>query len=152
MSRKGNTKALCVFLTLLFLFLVGTVVVLSTVVHYFGVDWHDMITEQEMAKFERLAAQASAQANQITNLNLDNPDQRGSSSTSSPVESEDGDDESVGQSIHEVDLLAGLDERGLSDLTEQPRIPKIIHQTWINGTLPAEWQPARESCALLHPS
>lgn len=50
-------RTLCVFLTLLALFLVGTVVVLSTVVSYFGVDWRDVITEPEMKRYEKLAVE-----------------------------------------------------------------------------------------------
>ncbi|KDE09742.1 hypothetical protein MVLG_00142 [Microbotryum lychnidis-dioicae p1A1 Lamole] len=53
-------RALCVFVTLLALFLLGTVVVLTTVVEYFGVDWRDVITEPEMLLYERLAREAAA--------------------------------------------------------------------------------------------
>jgi mannosyltransferase OCH1-like enzyme len=40
-----------------------------------------------------------------------------------------------------------------SDLIEnRPQlIPKIIHQTYINDTIPAKWAPGQQSCIDLHP-
>ncbi|GAA5842973.1 hypothetical protein JCM11251_007300 [Rhodosporidiobolus azoricus] len=51
-------KAITILVILIALILTGTVVVLTTVVQYFGVDSRDIITEPEMRLFERLAAQA----------------------------------------------------------------------------------------------
>jgi inositol phosphorylceramide mannosyltransferase catalytic subunit len=37
-------------------------------------------------------------------------------------------------------------------LTTRPQlIPKIIHQTYINESIPVQWQPAQKSCLRLHP-
>lgn len=30
-------------------------------------------------------------------------------------------------------------------------IPKIIHQTWLNESIPEQWQGAQKSCIDLHP-
>jgi inositol phosphorylceramide mannosyltransferase catalytic subunit len=35
--------------------------------------------------------------------------------------------------------------------TRPPLIPKIIHQTYKNGTIPAHWRDAQQSCIDLHP-
>jgi mannosyltransferase OCH1-like enzyme len=35
-------------------------------------------------------------------------------------------------------------------LTHPPLIPKIIHQTWRNETIPPAWRAAQESCQRLH--
>ncbi|POY71160.1 hypothetical protein BMF94_5470 [Rhodotorula taiwanensis] len=48
-------KAITVLIGLITLILVGTVIVLSTVVQYFGVDKRDVIQDYEMALVERLA-------------------------------------------------------------------------------------------------
>lgn len=158
MSRKAHSKALCIFLTLLALFLAGTVVVLSTVVVYFGVDWHDVITEPEMSRFERLAKQAtnnrqiSSKAQQPTSANAaainndsDLIPEEDSFDIAAPVNDVDSDD---GFELE----LGKLAERALnSSATPQPRIPKIIHQTWKTDTIPDRWAEVRQTCVDLHP-
>lgn len=58
-SRWSRSSPLCQAITVLIglitLILVGTVIVLSTVVQYFGVDKRDVIQDYEMALVERLA-------------------------------------------------------------------------------------------------
>ena len=39
-----------------------------------------------------------------------------------------------------------------SDLTDRPQlIPKIIHQTYINSSIPEQWRAGQQSCIDLHP-
>ena len=91
-------KALFISLTLLGLFLLGTVIVLSTVQVYFGVDERDLITPEEVAYLE-----SNPSLPYGTNLTRS---PSGESWTGSvPVE----------------------------------KIPRIIHQTWKDDTLPERW-------------
>ncbi|ORY69293.1 hypothetical protein BCR35DRAFT_308092 [Leucosporidium creatinivorum] len=163
MAKPGKAtrvrKALCVFLTLLALFLIGTVVVLSTVVSYFGVDWRDVITEPEMKLYERLALQASKAAGS------DAAPSSGMQEVVAPLapteQPEKGewvptlDEEDTATVVDE--FVGELVQRGLlnssvpSASTPKPRIPKIIHQTWKTDTLPERWDNVRKQCMELHP-
>lgn len=49
--------------------------------------------------------------------------------------------------IHSVDIPAPNSE--LIDQREK-FIPKIIHQTWVNETIPTKWLDAQRSCQELH--
>lgn len=51
--------------------------------------------------------------------------------------------------IHPADLPAPNSE--LASITSRPQyIPKIIHQTWQNETIPEKWAEAQRSCLDLH--
>lgn len=154
--------------TLIALILVGTVIVLTTVVQYFGVDSRDVITELEMNMYERLANQARLES-PPTEPRLE-PGQKivaGSESRKEGGEhlavaayGEDSD-----QSLDE--FMNGLEERGWVDPSERdnllaaaaknstvnrtPRIPKIIHATWKTDVLPDRWEKIRQGCIDLHP-
>lgn len=129
-------RALCCTVSTLAVILVGTVIVLSTVVSYFGVDTRDVITEGEMSQFESWAAESLAvYSNQ----------------------SERGDDISVeggGAPWDDGQGEAGggeLGDEGRDGSTPTQRIPKIVHQTWKEATLPERWEKVRQNCMELHP-
>lgn len=160
MAKPGKAtrvrKALCVFLTLLALFLVGTVVVLSTVVSYFGVDWRDVITEPEMKLYERLALQASRATPPSAGM------QEVVARPAAAEQPEKGEwvptaEEGQDQDTVVDEYVGELVQRGLlnssvpSASTPKPRIPKIIHQTWKTDTLPERWDNVRKQCIEMHP-
>ncbi|GAA5985823.1 hypothetical protein JCM5350_006899 [Sporobolomyces pararoseus] len=163
--------------TLIALILIGTVIVLTTVVQYFGVDSRDIITELEMNMYERLASTAQREAElsrekqqKIVTAPLE-PErvEIGGSGEGLPVVSYEEDKE---QSLNE--FMNGLEERGWLDsssdgqeqagagglsltaknsstVDRKPRIPKIIHATWKTDVLPDRWEKIRQGCIDLHP-
>ena len=165
-------RALCVFLTLLALFLVGTVVVLSTVVKYFGVDKRDVITEPEMDLAVRLAESArtsnhlAADPAWPSSLGVaSDADGHRAGATARPV---DGDAIDLLDDLREDSQSDQLGERGPSSdahrsttierrlddsnaTVPRQRIPKIIHQTWKTDTLPERWEGVRKTCLDMHP-
>lgn len=166
MAKAGKAgrvrKTLCIFLTLLALFLVGTVVVLSTVVSYFGVDWRDVITEPEMKLYERLAAQAAASDKTALRTPSDGMGAVEQGMDEEPARGErvvNGSEDDSPVNVEEY--LTDLVQRGLlnstvprqdgASSTPQPRIPKIIHQTWKTDVLPERWDNVRKGCMDLHP-
>lgn len=179
-SKKNHRlrKTLCVFLSLLALFLVGTVVVLTTVVQYFGVDWRDVITEPEMRRYEQLALQAQQasppallvaepQAAIVAAAAAQPPPppktlgEDGAYQVAQAVNDDADDDLDTLGNAAQVDNAADLDKRDAivarQDLANstttppRPRIPKIIHQTWKTDVLPERWQTVRATCMEMHP-
>lgn len=170
-------KALCVFVVLLTLFLVGTVVVLTTVVQYFGVDWRDVITEPEMKRYEVLAQRAMnntklspievqsssnslSTAQDVQNIGaeiLNNNDlndfaQASDSESTSQLEDAESFDPTEYAAEEDSDQLVGnLARRDPASTDPQPRIPKIIHQTWKTDVLPERWDNVRKACMEMHP-
>ena len=130
---------LCIALSALTVFLLGTVVVLSTVVAYFGVDLRDVITEREMRQYERFATQAAPARAALE-------ENRIPSDTAAPVQSDSLRTEEYG-------IPARGDQLRKRELDQAPvqRIPKIVHQTWKVDELPDKWEHVREQCMALHP-
>ncbi|GAA6006688.1 hypothetical protein JCM10207_005021 [Rhodosporidiobolus poonsookiae] len=163
-------KAITILVILIALILAGTVVVLTTVVSYFGVDSRDVIQEFEMLRFERLARQAKEAQDRAPGPEKDQKVVVGGDRA---VDGSDGLDVSVvedGERDASVtDMLNRLDERGwfgnssitstsveaaqasTANRTVQPRIPKIIHATWKTDTLPQRWEDVRQGCIDMHP-
>ncbi|GAA5861168.1 hypothetical protein JCM8547_008506 [Rhodosporidiobolus lusitaniae] len=164
-------RAITILVILIALILTGTVIVLSTVVQYFGVDSRDVIQEGEMRLYERLAAQAAAErastgreGQQVVHSGDRAKAASGASERTSAAVGEDGGEDS---SVKE--LLNRLDERGwfsgnetsatealvraslAAGQTLQPRIPKIIHATWKTDTVPKKWAGYRQVCMDMHP-
>lgn len=122
---RTHAQAITVLVGLIALVLVGTVVVLSTVVQYFGVDKRDVIQDYEMALVERLASAARSSlpgdANPQTPLVGDRTDRLADDESLQPgreptaqaanavVEVTPGDDVNAG-SVNE--FLDRLQERG----------------------------------------
>lgn len=159
--------------TLIALILIGTVIVLTTVVQYFGVDSRDIITELEMNMYERLASTAGKAVGREPGLEKE---QKIVTAPPTGIEIESGEDlavihykEDKDQSLNE--FMNGLEERGWLDSTSEteggggeevaiknsttvnrkPRIPKIIHATWKTDVLPDRWEKIRQGCIDLHP-
>lgn len=101
----GSKKAWSIALTLLGLVLLGTVVVLSTVQVYFGVDSRDIIALEEAAYFASRPSLAY-----------------GSNATTA-----------------------------IGSTQAIEKIPRIIHQTWKNESLPERWDAVRAQCLAMHP-
>lgn len=160
-------KALCIGLTLLTVFLCGTVIVLSTVVTYFGVDYRDVITETEMRLHERWAAQASSSTpvggDQKT---IEVPDVQPVGEEEALVEwaEFDGAEEGMleGEDAYGGEVRRRQEDDSTAVVAESEqlldelavpkmRIPKIIHQTWKEETLPERWEKVRQSCIDIHP-
>ncbi|KAK4057608.1 hypothetical protein OIO90_001254 [Microbotryomycetes sp. JL221] len=166
-------RALCVFLTLLALVLIGTVVVLSTVVQYFGVDKRDIITEPEMLIAEQWAlqqAQGRAQAALSAQRVSDTPtwQNKADEQLDEDIEFDNNIDGVVSEAIEPAfDNGGNSDDRAPPPRQQQrrsnpeaaparrseptQRIPKIIHQTWKTDTLPDRWKQVRQTCIDLHP-
>jgi len=155
--------------TLIALILIGTVIVLTTVVQYFGVDSRDIITELEMNMYERLAVQEQSKSREPgkeKDQRVVNPPTKVEGIHSGEkkdkidvvVSTEDKD-----QSLNE--FMGSLEERGWLDseagstslaknnstVNRQQRIPKIIHATWKTDVLPDRWEKIRQGCIDLHP-
>lgn len=161
-------RLLCIFLTILVLILTTTVLILSTVVKYFGIDKRDVITELEMNFYSELALNES---NFSLNFNSDKIiDNR---IVARPTKIINGDikqedlnkvDESVVGVIKEEESIKQLQKRravfqqvkngnSLEELEREARqrVPKIVHQTWIEATIPERWESIREGCIAMHP-
>ncbi|KAM0793436.1 hypothetical protein ACM66B_000881 [Microbotryomycetes sp. NB124-2] len=160
-------RALCVFLTLLALVLVGTVIVLSTVVRYFGVDRRDVITEPEMLAAEQWAAAAAHELAATTEQRApfaaaddDTGDDDGNRERlqdwslpvgDSALQAAAGLAERSGGNVADARALASAFERRDTSTQSRPGIPKIIHQTWKTNDLPDRWKSVRQTCIDLHP-
>jgi hypothetical protein len=158
---------------LIALILTGTVIVLTTVVQYFGVDSRDIINEGEMRLYERLAAQATAARPAVPGSEKEQKVVVGGGDRAKEREGVDaqGGNEEEPSSVKE--LLNRLDERGWfngnssatsmavvegdetpntpTSRTPQPRVPKIIHATWKTDILPDNYEMYRQNCMDLHP-
>lgn len=157
-----------------FQFLLGTVVVLSTVVAYFGVDSRDVITEAEMRLYERLA-EADAALPPVTGGKQEVV-AAPAHGTVLEMELSEGSDSDVweGASLDDVIDEEPMDDfkrryearkrsltngtaafsgmlRDLAAPTPKQRVPKIVHQTWKTDTLPERWEKVRQGCMDLHP-
>ncbi|GAA5883951.1 hypothetical protein JCM3774_001479 [Rhodotorula dairenensis] len=133
-------KAITVLVGLIALVLVGTVVVLSTVVQYFGVDKRDVIQDYEMALVERLA-------NAARRLPADNKSQ-------TPLVGDRADPiaddplpqgrEATAQAVNDIQVTPGDD---LNDGSVNDFLDRLQERGWIDGSSPTP--PGAESSAPL---
>ena len=128
LARRG----LCCTVSTLAVILVGTVVVLSTVVSYFGVDSRDVVTQVEMRQLETWAAEAAA------GYSFDDYERGEATSGTGGVRWDEGD----------ADVA---DDEGRDVGVPRQRVPKIVHQTWKEERLPEKWEKVRQNCMELHP-
>ena len=94
------------------LVVLGTFIVLSTAVHYFGTHPDDFITLDEIKPFQGLE-----------HVLLYDPDM-------------------LPEDAREEEQRLGL---------RREKIPRIIHQTWKNDTLPERWATVRKDCERMLP-
>ncbi|GAA5981295.1 hypothetical protein JCM10908_004057 [Rhodotorula pacifica] len=123
-------KAITVLVGLIALVLVGTVVVLSTVVQYFGVDKRDIIQDYEMAIVERLASAAQrlpTDAKPQTPLVGDRTDS-GVDDAASPG------GQATAQRVNDVEITQGDD---LNDGSVNEFLDRLQERGWIaDGATP----------------
>lgn len=134
---------LCWVVSLASFVLLGTVLVLSTAVAYFGVDTHDVITQHEMQRHQQVAAAAAIYDNSNSLSTSSSPSPAPASNTTTTTSFED---------------LVLLDKFSLAAAAEEEeedaprrRIPKLIHQTWKVAQLPEKWEAIRQECRAMHP-
>jgi mannosyltransferase OCH1-like enzyme len=53
--------------------------------------------------------------------------------------------------VPESNVSLAASTRATDNTTRQPRIPRIIHQTWKTDVLPERWEAVRQGCVDLHP-
>ena len=94
------------------LVVLGTFIVLSTAVHYFGTHADDFITLDEIKPFQALEHVLLYEADM-------------------PPEDARGEEQRLG--------------------LRREKIPRIIHQTWKNDTLPERWATVRKDCERMLP-
>ncbi|PWN29874.1 hypothetical protein BDZ90DRAFT_230710 [Jaminaea rosea] len=128
-------------LVLLALFLLGTVLVLSTAKAYFSIDKSAYILPEELGTWEeiRWGAEGGLPAGWAERYPwlwrlLHNH----------------------GGSSAEVEGAAGVAGAGAATSPGEgdsppEKIPRIIHQTWKSDVLPPKWQAVRDECAAMHP-
>ncbi|GAA5918848.1 hypothetical protein JCM1841_002770 [Sporobolomyces salmonicolor] len=167
-------KAITIMVILIALILAGTVVVLTTVVQYFGVDPRDIITELEMRLYERYALEAEqftlapgSEKQQKVVSGGDsaggvapgsNSQLAGGKGAKAMVSSEDS-EENVNEFLNGLEQRGWLGNTTATDDSPQkgdgrlpgPRIPKIIHATWKTDVLPERWEKVRQGCIDMHP-
>lgn len=66
-------------------------------------------------------------------------------------EDDDDDDDERRALVKRGELTKSTAAAARPPTTPQPRIPRIIHQTWKSDTLPERWAKVREECAAMHP-
>lgn len=142
-----------VLLTLLALFLIGTVVILSAVRAYFSIDSSAYILPQELGTWQEISWGA------------DGPNSPAGWAAQHPWWNK--------VLPHSLGFGAGADAQGMEgadlalavppephrdngvrppDPNSPPEvIPRIIHQTWKEAELPPRWQAVRDECAAMHP-
>jgi mannosyltransferase OCH1-like enzyme len=132
------TRVLKVILSFVATILVGTLLVLSTVVVYFGVDQNDVITEAEMGSFERAVVYDQSLIQQTNYFSV----------ISDPTSIN-----STGIPVQETELHQDRrdDQQDRDNTILRRRIPKIIHQTWKVAEIPQKWRAYRDECQVLHP-
>ncbi|KAL9939664.1 hypothetical protein V8E36_001481 [Tilletia maclaganii] len=184
-SRKCST----VLLTLLALFLVGTVIVLSTVRAYYSIDSAAYILPEELGTWEQIklginpdaefaALFAKQQQGQLSAavsaaMTASAASSSGVASASSvaaisgaigskavPTDSSQLDAKAPSsKTVYVDDSTPAVPEFHQHNNTVRPwdmtsppeRIPRIIHQTWKDSTLPPQWQVLRDECRAMHP-
>ncbi|PWN48383.1 hypothetical protein IE53DRAFT_199979 [Violaceomyces palustris] len=145
LSRRTSS----ILLTLLALFLVGTVIVLSTVNAYFSIDSSAYILPEELGTWEEI---------QLGN-GADVPSGWLSKHPWVAKMLHKGDDASLIGASPDQDPLAAMIQPGrdnsptpVNDPSKPPeKIPRIIHQTWKDSNLPPRWKAVRDECAAMHP-
>ncbi|KAK0547797.1 hypothetical protein OC846_003836 [Tilletia horrida] len=171
-SRRCST----VFLTLLALFLLGTVIVLSTVRAYYSIDSTAYILPEELGTWEQIkwgvnpdavaaaAAHLAALSETAAAVGADSAAILASSSASASAKASlssagnrnDGTLRASGSSIKgETPVAFEYNSHNNSvqpwNMNSPPeRIPRIIHQTWKDSTLPPQWQVLRDECQTMH--
>ncbi|KAN0065785.1 hypothetical protein ACQY0O_000915 [Thecaphora frezii] len=150
-SRRTST----ILLTLLGLFLVGAVIVLTTATAYFSIDNSAYVLPEELGTWDEIRFGSSP----------DGPDSwaaripwlakmTGHSANASLNDSKVAAPSTV-QSAPSPSATAPAwrdnNPKPYDPVNPPEKIPRIIHQTWKDEHLPPRWQAVRDECAAMHP-
>ncbi|CAD6888607.1 unnamed protein product [Tilletia laevis] len=161
-SRRCST----VLITLLAVFLLGTVLVLSTVRAYYSIDSAAYILPEELGTWEQIklgtnpdavsaaAFKAAAAASPSVTSAAVSPSltltSGGNRNDGAPRASATPSESGLPAPI--IEYNPHNNSIRPWDLASPPeRIPRIIHQTWKDNTLPAKWQGLKDECRKMHP-
>jgi mannosyltransferase OCH1-like enzyme len=171
MARLLSRRTTQVLLILLALIVLGTVAFLSAVKAYFSIDQSAIILAEELGTWDQIAFDSSRVP---IDLKLKHPHVAdalplkadGSKKLSKEEEIKLNDAIINAKHAAEAAKKAGFsNDDGIFippardnsvkawNATTDPieKIPRIIHQTWKEKTLPPNWQVVRDECALMHP-
>lgn len=169
MARMVSRRTSQAILVLLALFLLGTVAFLWAVNSYFSIDAAAIILPEELGTWEeiRLGAPESSLSGKARNrwaakaLSV-KPNEAATLDAKSELELSNA----IAKHAADAAKAAGFGTdvgafvptgrnntpKAWNAATDPPeKIPRIIHQTWKEKTLPPEWQPVRDECAKMHP-
>lgn len=167
MARIVSRRATQVFLIILALFLVGTVTFLSAVNAYFSIDKRAIILSQELGTWQEIAQGSDETASLLKIKSSQLTESLPSLNTILQGDQHNADlERAIAKSAVEAAKKAGFGDDGdvfvrpgrnntpteWNALNDPPeKIPRIIHQTWKDTTLPSNWQAVRDECAQIHP-
>lgn len=169
LSRRSRLTN--ILLILLSLFLLGTVAVLTTAKAYFSIDKSAYILPEELGTWEEIRWGANSDspigwANKYPWVwkilhpqaaTATNSAEVAAAVSSAVAMSKMGKDEAEAAAL--AAAVAAGEIPPLRDNTPKPadpnsppeKIPRIIHQTWKDDTLPPKWQAVRDECKEIHP-
>lgn len=169
MARILSRRTTHVLLTLLALFLAGTVGFLWAVNTYFSIDKSAIIRPEELGTWEQIAFGADAA---VLSWKTRYPwlaealSLKPTETTKLTKEEAVKFDSAIAKHAAEAAKKAGFASdadifippsrdntvKVWNAATDPPeKIPRIIHQTWKEKTLPPNWQAVRDECAAMHP-
>lgn len=169
MARIVSRRATQVLLVILALFLIGTVAFLSAVNAYFSIDKGAIILSQELGTWQEIAQGSDETASLVKSNFAQLAEPLTSLTSDAPLEEDQHTidlEKAMAKSAAEAAKKAGFGDDGdafvrparnntptiWNALTDPPeKIPRIIHQTWKDKTLPPNWQAVRDECAQIHP-
>lgn len=171
MARLFSRRATQVLLILLALVCVGTVAFLSAVNAYFSIDKSAIILAEELGTWEEISftGDRSSLALKTRYPQLaDTLNSKPALTTNMTKKEKALIDEAIANAKHAAEAAkkAGFsNDDGVfippvrdnsvkvwNATTDPPeKIPRIIHQTWKDKTLPSNWQEVRDECAQMHP-
>lgn len=151
MARLLSRRTSHVLLTLLAIFLLGTVIVLSSVRAYFSIDSTAYVLPEELGTWEEIRWGATGEEALPLGWAARYPWlakvlHRGKAAAAATAEEQKA----------QLAALASAPARDTSvwkwnDGSPPEKIPRIIHQTWKDNTLPPKWQAVKDACVEMHP-
>ncbi|EPQ26594.1 uncharacterized protein PFL1_05915 [Pseudozyma flocculosa PF-1] len=150
-SRRTST----ILLTLLGLFLVGAVIVLTTATAYFSIDNSAYVLPEELGTWDEIRFGSSpdgpdswaARLPWLAKLYGHDPNAITNGSRASPS----GAVQPASPEASAAPTWRDNTPRPYDPANPPEKIPRIIHQTWKDEHLPPRWQAVRDECAAMHP-
>jgi mannosyltransferase OCH1-like enzyme len=169
MARLLSRRSSHVLLAILSLFLLGTVAFLWAVRSYFSIDAAAIVRPEELGTWEEIQLGApelslswKARYPWLAKALSLKPHESTKLDAAAQVEFDDA----IAKHAADAAKAAGFGDDGFgyiptgrnntpkawNPITDPPeKIPRIIHQTWKEKTLPPQWQAVRDECAHMHP-